>query len=376
MKKLLVIMAAGLLVLSFSASAFAVSKAAVLSLMISPGARAAGMGEAFVSVADDATATYWNPAGLAFQKGHEITLMHSNWLPNLVSDMFYDFVAYRKDVASLGGVIGFNLTYFNMGEQAYTTEQGPEVIDTFKSWDLAATASYATLLKPNLGLGINARYIHSALAPMGAGSEQGKGVGNSFAADLGLLYMPGWFKGLSMGMNLSNMGPKITYIDADQADPLPTNLKIGVSYKILDSEFNKLRIAMDTNKMLIYKYWKHIQTGKSLKHEEWLKLDDDVQATYESETDPFYKAIFTSWGDGSLSQQANQLISSVGLEYIYNSMISLRTGYYYDYDGKVQYPTFGAGLQYDKYRFDFSYIAADSDSPLTDTMRFSLTAGF
>jgi hypothetical protein len=128
--------------------------------------------------------------------------------------------------------------------------------------------------------------------------------------------------------------------------------------------------------MLIYKYWKNVQTGKSLKHDEYMKLDDDGKNAYESETDPFYKAIFTSWGDGSLSEQANQLISSIGLEYIYNSMISLRTGYYYDYDGKVQYPTFGAGLQYDKYRFDFSYISADSDSPLTDTMRFSLTAGF
>jgi hypothetical protein len=376
MKKLLITLAAGLLVLSCAASAFAVSKAAVLSLMIAPGARAAGMGEAFVSVADDATATYWNPAGLAFQKGHEITLMHSNWLPNLVSDMFYDFVAYRQNVDALGGVVGGNLTYFNMGEQAYTDESGPDVIDTFKSWDLAATLSYATLLKANLGLGINARYIHSALAPMGAGSEQGKGVGSSFAADLGLLYMPGWFKGLSMGMNLSNMGPKITYIDADQADPLPTNLKVGLGYKILDSEFNRLRISVDTNKMLIYKFWKNVQTGKSLTHEEYMKLGDEQKKAYESETDPFYKAIFSSWGDGSLREQANQLISSVGLEYVYNNMISLRTGYYYDYDGRVKYPTFGAGLQYDKYRFDFSYISASSESPLTDTMRFSLTAGF
>jgi long-subunit fatty acid transport protein len=336
---------------------FAVSEAAVLSLMISPGARAAGMGEAFVSVSDDATATYWNPAGLAFQTGSEITLMHCNWLPTMVSDMFYEFLAYRQNVPSLGGTIGGNITYFNMGEQVWTDENYGETHQergTFHSWDLAVTLSYATKLKANLGLGVNMRYIHSALAPsIGAGAEKGTGVGSSFAADLGILYNPGFLKGFSMGLNLSNMGPKITYIDADQADPLPTNLKVGIGFKVLDSEFNKLRIAFDTNKLLVVRH-------------------KDEKGT----SDPFYKAIFTSWSDGSLSEQSNRLISSIGAEYGYNNMIFLRGGYYYDPDGHVKYPTFGAGLQYYKFRLDFAYVAANQDSPLSDTMRFSLTAGF
>ena len=83
------------LVFSFS-QAYADSEAAVLFLMISPGARASGMGEAFVALADDATAVFWNPAGLAFQQGKEITLMHANWLPQFDSDLFYDFAAYRS----------------------------------------------------------------------------------------------------------------------------------------------------------------------------------------------------------------------------------------------------------------------------------------
>jgi len=376
MKKFFILLTTLALGLSFATRSYAVSEAAVLSLLISPGARAAGMGEAFVAVADDATATYWNPAGLAFQTGHEITLMHSNWLPSLVSDMFYDFLAYRQNVDAIGGVVGGSITYFNMGEQTQTDETGPTPIGTFSSWEMAVALSYATKLNPNLGLGVNARYIHSALAPIGAGAEKGKGVGSSFAADIGLLYNASFLKGLSMGFNLSNMGPKITYIDADQADPLPTNLKMGVSYKVLDSEYNKLRIAIDTNKLLVYKYWKNTATGKSIDHEAYRKLSSDDKNQYESKTDPFYKAIFTSWTDGSLSDQANRMISSIGAEYVYNNMIFLRAGYYYDDEGSVKYPAFGAGLQYYKYRFDFAYVAAEQGSPLSDTMRFSLTAGF
>ena len=334
---------------------FAVSQAAVLFLMISPGARSAGMGEAFVAVVDDATAAYWNPAGLAFQTKREVTLMHCQWLPQLVGDMYYEYFAYCQHVESLGGTIGGNIIFLNLGEQVWTGEQGPEPLGTFSSWDMAVSLCYATKLTPNLGLGVGVKYIRSNLAPMGAGEEKGKGVGSAFAVDLGVLYKLPFFSALSFGANLSNMGPKITYIDAAQADPLPTNLKLGLACRILDMEYNRLTIAMDTNKLLV--------RGRENEDGEW---------TY----DPFYKAIFTSWTDGSFADQTKRLISSIGAEYVYNNMIFLRAGYYYDQEGKVKYPAFGAGLQYSSFRFDFAYVAAESGHPLSDTMRFSLTAGF
>ncbi len=154
MKKFFILLTTLALGLSFATRSYAVSEAAVLSLLISPGARAAGMGEAFVAVADDATATYWNPAGLAFQTGHEITLMHSNWLPSLVSDMFYDFLAYRQNVDAIGGVVGGSITYFNMGEQTQTDETGPPTIrvGTRRRWRartlVAAYLQYASLGPP------------------------------------------------------------------------------------------------------------------------------------------------------------------------------------------------------------------------------------
>jgi len=355
MRKLLVSLLVTILILTVTANLFAVSQAAVLFLLISPGARAAGMGEAFVALSDDASAVFWNPAGLAFQQGREITLMHSNWLPQLVSDMSYEFVAYKQNVPNLGGTIGGSITFLNMGEQTHTGEQlddsgNPIVLGTFQSWDMAVTLSYATKLSKNFGFGINARYIYSHLSPVGAGAEQGEGVASSFAIDLGVLYKLPFLPGFAVGADLSNMGPKITYVDAAQADPLPTNLKVGIAYKVLDTEFNKLTICMDTNKLLVVRN--------------------------EDGTDPFYKAIFTAWTNEPLSTQMRELVSSIGAEYVYNKMIFLRIGYYYDEEGKVKYPSFGAGLQYSNFRFDFGYVAAEQGHPLSDTMRFSLTATF
>lgn len=339
------------LITLFAASqVFAVSEAAVLFLLISPGARAAGMGNAFVSVADDATASFWNPAGLAFQSGREVTFMHAKWLPQLVDDMSYEFLAYKQYVESLGGTLGGNITFLNLGEQVWTMDT-PDELGRFTSWDLAVTLNYATRLTQDLGLGVGMRYIRSNLAPMGAGAEQGRGVGDAFAVDVGALYHFGFLKGLRFGANLSNLGPKITYVDAAQADPLPTNLRVGFGYDIINSEFNKMTVVAETNKLLVVRH-----------------KDEKPQ--------PFYQAIFTSWTDESLSAQAAKLISSVGLEYVYSNMIFIRTGYYYDEEGKVKYPTFGAGLQYFAFRFDFGYVAAEQGHPLSDTMRFSLTASF
>ena len=349
MKKAIVLIMTLALTLTSVANLFAISQAAVLFLLISPGARSAGMGEAFVAVADDATAVFWNPAGLAFQTGREVTFMHANWLPGLLgsaSDMYYEFLAYRQHFESLGGTLGANITFLNLGEMNYTDENGPDVISTFNSWDMAVSLSYATKLTDNLGVGVGMRYIHSNLSSVKVGEEKGDGVGRAFAVDLSMLYKVGFIPGLNFGMNLSNIGPKITYVDKDQADPLPTNLKVGLAYKVLDSEYNRLLISAETNKLLVH------------------------------ERDDVFKAMFSSAWTGSISDQMNMLISSIGMEYVYNNMIFLRAGYYYDQDGDVKYPAFGAGLQYASYRFDFAYVAAEQGHPLADTMRFSLTAGF
>lgn len=345
---------------------YAVSEAAVLFLMISPGARAAGMGEAFVALADDATAVFWNPAGLAFQEGKELSLMHANWLPQFGSDLFYEFGSYRQSIEGIG-TVGLNLTFLNLGKQIITDESGPEPLGEFSSYELAVSGTYGTKIMDNWGVGLGLRYIRSNLSNVGAGAEKGDGQANAFAFDLSTLYKVPFLPSLSLGANLSNLGPKITYIDAAQADPLPTNLKVGLAYKIINNKYNKLTVTSDMNKLMVTRH-------------------------ADGTSDEFYQALVTSpWtivekerkniGNDEDEEVVNEKkifngIISGGVEYWYSDLIALRGGYYWDEPGKVEFMSFGAGIQYHLYRFDFAYVSAAEGHPLANTMRFSLTLGF
>jgi len=203
---------------------FAVSEAALLFLLISPHACVAGMGEAFVAISDDVSAIYWNPAGLAFQKDKQFTSMYAKWLPQFnLSDLYYIFGAYRQSIEGLG-TVGINITYLNLGEQNITDETSPDVIGTFNSNEWAVFLAYATLLSENLGVGLNFRFIRSNLAQVEVGAQKGVGVANAFALDFGVLKKHFFIDRLNFGLNVSNIGPKITYINASQADPILTNI--------------------------------------------------------------------------------------------------------------------------------------------------------
>ena len=365
MKNLVLVFIFLVLAFTITTDTFAVSEAGTLFLMISPGARASGMGEAFVALADDATAVFWNPAGLAFQKGRELSLMHVKWLPQLADDLFYEFGAYRQSVEGIG-TFGVNITFLNLGKQVITDASGPEPIGEFGSYEFAVSTTFGTLLQENWSVGLGLRYIRSNLSSVGAGLEKGDGKANAFAFDLATLYIVPFAPKLSLGLNLSNMGPKITYIDAAQADPLPTNLKVGFAYKLVNSKYNKLTLVGDLNKLMVTRH-------------------------PDGTSDPFYKALFTSpWTITEVekknigSEEDEEIVSqkkifngilSAGMEYWYSDLIALRAGYYYDRPGNVKYTSFGAGIQYFRYRFDFAYVSAPEGSPLANTMRFSLTLG-
>ncbi len=333
-------------------------ESAVPFLLIAPNSRASGMGESGTGSVDDASAIYWNPAELAFLKGQEISVTHANWLPQFnLPDLFYDHLNYRMDVDAIGGTIGASVTYLSLGEFSVTNSSGPTVIDKFKSFEYAVTAGYATKAYDDLGIGMNVRFIHSALSPIGTESEQGNGIASTVSFDLALMYRPLKLdvpllgdigKRFSAGVNLSNLGPKVTYVDAAQADPLPTNLRVGLGYKVLDDEYNNLQLGVDFSRLLVRRH------------------DDGT-------SDPFYRALFSAWGDGS---GLKKIIVSGGAEYWYGSprLIALRWGYFYENPnfGNRKFMTFGAGIRYDIYGFDFSYISAADNHPLSDTIRFTL----
>jgi hypothetical protein len=334
MKKLMSFLVVCVLALPMTAAwAQGPGSAAALFLLIAPGARAAGMGEAFVAVADEATATYWNPAGLAFQEGTEIALMHSNWLPQLAPDLYYDYATVRHNLGPIG-TAGFSITFINLGEQTITGENSPDPLGTFSSYELALAGSFGSNLAPQVK----------------NTAQQGDGRATAFAVDLGFLQKNLLINNLNFGANLTNIGPKITYIDADQADPLPTNLRVGFSYQAIKQEFNSLIFTTEFDRLLV--------TPKR-----------------RGKADPVFKALFTAWSDEDFKQELRHIIINGGAEYWYNNLLGLRMGYHYDDVGKVKYISFGAGLKYSLYRLDFGYISAGEGHPLSDTMRFSLTIG-
>ena len=280
------------------------SEAGSIFLLISPSARAAGMGEAHVAVADDAYASFWNPAGLAFLEGSELAFMHVNWLPNLADDMYYDFFAFRRYFPNIGA-LGGHIIYLGLGEQIRMGETADDYLGTFSSYMVATSISYSTLLTEKSSIGINAKISYQHLADIGAGAEKGKGSSTDFGFDIGYLKQEFITQNLKMGLTIKNIGPKVSFIDPAQADPQPTNFTFGLNYKLFDNEYNKLNMVYDVNKLLVASYpdmdWDgdgyvggYDSDGKVTSKNAYYNKKGKKESAH---TDPLYLAIFTSWVD-------------------------------------------------------------------------------
>ena len=360
--------------------------AAVVFLMIEPDSRAAGMGNAGVAIADNANAIFWNPAGLADQTGTEASLTHSNWLPEFSSDIFYEYLVGKQQIKGWG-TVGIHLTYLHLGTHEYRDAQNNDLGD-FRSYDLAAGASYGFKVSRGLSLGLGMRLIYSSLANVQVGTQQ-TNPGVSVGMDVGVLYRTrkmGVGSGsaqYSTGFNLSNMGPKIQYSDSEQADPIPTLLRFGHAFTYEIDDFNKITLANDFSKILVRQRITEI----------CLDPENPETCSFEYSTDPFYKAILSSWTSINVLRSAlsdeeaeyeslsvvDQLLVSTGFEYWYNNLFAIRAGYFYEnpYNGNREFLTFGAGIRYNIVGVDFSYIyALEENHPLANTMRFSLLLNF
>ena len=347
-------------------------------LLIGPNSRFGGMGETGTAIADDATAMHWNPSGLAYQKiGTEVNFTHSPWLAGLnLGDLFYDYIAGKQYIKSINGTIGASLTYLNIGEVIFTDEFGNlDPGRNYKAYEMAFATSYATMLGKDWAGGVTGRFIYSRLSPsdLTVGNEKGTGTGISASFDLSTMYRPVkapkfLAKKFSFGLDLSNMGPAISYVDADQADPLPTQFRFGFAYDIIKSEFNNLTLTADFSKLMVNR-----EPGDTIK----TATDTTYKAGY---VDPWYQALFTSW-KGGIPGIAKSIQTSIGAEYWYGNpkLIALRAGYFYEdpSNGNRKFITLGAGLRYSLYGFDFSYISTVEEThPLANTLRFGLIVNF
>lgn len=366
---------------------YAQGEAAVPFLELAPDSRAGGVGESGGGLADNSAAIFWNPAGIAFQSGTELSITHSNWLPQFNLDLFYDYFTFRQYIEELKGSVTASITYMNFGEFVRTGEDSPDPLGTFHSFDAALTVGYATKLSPDWGIGFNFRLIHSRLSDQPTGQEQGKGVATSVSFDIAGMWRPATLVlpfidddiggKISIGANLSNLGPKISYIDRAQADPIPTQIRLGFAYQLFGDEFNSLMYTLDFSRLLI---------DKTPQRTIYNEAGDSIGVS-PSTSKEFYQAIFTSWTDKPFSEVLRSFVTSMGLEYWYGTpgdfLFALRTGFFYEDPGfgNRKFITFGAGIRYDIYGFDFSYISTDvfkggENHPLSNTLRFSVIIGW
>ena len=293
------------LLLGAFGSARAQSEAGAQSLLIAPGARADGMGRAFVAVANDANAVWWNVAGLAFINGHDAALTYTKLVPDLANDVNFSYLSYVQKVEGLGG-IGGSFGYLSYGQSEATDVDG-NVIGTFNSNEIAPSIAYGTDLIPNMGFGVSLKLVRVDLAPGGLTLDQRPGKGTTFAADFGWLYkIPKWKA--SLGATLSNIGPDIAYIDQDQSDPLGRNVKVGAAYSPFETDVHRVLLAADATRYLL--------PGRTLAIDQW----------------------------------------DVGAEYEFNHLLALRAGYISDPIGTVTAATYGFGVMYHGFRLDYANV--------------------
>jgi long-subunit fatty acid transport protein len=212
MKKIIYILTALIMIAgeSFAASPNAGTSTAQF-LKLGAGARASGMGEAFAGVADDATAIYWNPAGLGGIERGSLSVMHAAWL----DDISYEWAAYAQPLGGFG-VLGVGVQYLSYGTLTKLDSTGLEG-DSFNPADMAASLAYAKKIG-SFGVGINLKYISSKIVD----------TATAYAADIGIQQKLG--DKLTLGLAAQNMGSKMKFISEE--DPLPMNIKFGGAYSI------------------------------------------------------------------------------------------------------------------------------------------------
>ena len=200
---------------SFATEPFAkVGTFALSFLKIPPSARAAGMGSAFTSLANDATATYWNPAGMVEVTRTAIRLEHTFW----PADISLDYATAVFSLPFVPGSWGLSARALSMDPQKERTIFLPDGTGKeFDAGDMSFGLSYAQYFTDKFSAGGTVHFIHSGLAE--------KSV-NTYAVDFGLIYRIG-FSGMRLGMMIQSLGGKVNYDDRESK--MPTVFKVALS---------------------------------------------------------------------------------------------------------------------------------------------------
>lgn len=334
---------------------------AVPFLAITPDARHAALGDAGVATSPDANSTYWNAGKLVFyDKAFGVTGSWTPWLGKIVNDMsiFYlsGFYKIGKEQA-----VNFSMKYFDLGDITFNTGPNPQdIIGEFHPREVAVDASYSRKLTENIGVGLTGRYIHSNLTGSFAGTNGASDAkpGNSVAADVGIYYTKELFTAktshLSLGLQLSNIGAKLSYTDNANKNFLPTTIRLGGAFRKDLDIHNSFTFVLDFSKLMV----------------------PSVDSLNRTRT--MLSGMFSSFSDapGGASEEFSEIMTSAGVEYLYKDFFAARLGYFLEAKdkGNRKYMTAGIGFKFNRFGIDFAYLVPTNqrEHPLAETIRFTL----
>jgi hypothetical protein len=275
------------------------------------------------------------------------------------------------------------MRYFDLGEIVFTDILGSN-IGQFNPREFAIDGTYSQMLSEKMSLGVSLRYIHSNLTGNAWNTTNDAQAGNSVAADIAWYYkkdllLSGKNSNLSIGVAITNIGAKMTYSNDNNKEFIPTNFRTGIDFTTSLDPHNHISFLFDFNKLLV-------PTPPVY------EIDDNGSIVYNQNGDPVIKrgmdpnrplinSMITSWYDApdGFSEEMQEFIWAFGLEYWYNDLFTLRTGYFHENinKGDRKYFTVGLGFRYKVFGVDFAYlIPQKSNNPLAETLRFSLIFNF
>ena len=344
----------------------------VTSQTIAPDARSAGMGDVGAATDPDVNSQYWNPAKYPFCISRAgVAVNYTPWLRSLVNDIDLAYLAGYYRIGDYSAVSA-SLRYFSLGEVMLGDNVDSQSGMTINPYEMSVDVAYSLMLSEKFSIAAAVRWIYSDLT---YDYTDDTSPGSAFAADIALYYQNYIMIGarecqLGLGLNISNIGSKITFGGDDNSEFIPTNMRLGAALMVPIDEYNRFTIAADANKLLIPTY----------------PLQEDGESTedYQQRVQTDYydvssiAGIFKSFGDapGGFKEELQEIRWSLGAEYVYNDKFSLRAGYHHESEnkGNRKYFTFGAGFRMSAFSLDCGYVWATAKSnPLDQTLRFTLS---
>jgi hypothetical protein len=363
---------------------------AVPFLLIAADSRAGAMGDAGVATLPDANSMQFNPSKYSFIKtDFGVSASYTPWLRALIDDINLMYLAGYKKFAN-DQVLSLSLKYFSLGSIIFT-DMGANVIGQFNPNEYSIDAAYSRLFSKNFSGSLAFRYIYSNLTGGQYVGGQQSHAGKSVASDISVYYRKnidtkGFKSILGFGLNVSNIGAKISYSQNANKDFLPTQLKLGSAYNFDIDNYNSIGLTVEFSKLLV-------PTPPIFYHD---SVDENNKPVIEYGMDPnvgpvvgMYQSFYDAPGVAKdplhpesrnvLQEEFREINYSIGAEYWYAKQFCLRAGYFYEHPtkGNRNFFTVGLGLRLNVFGLDFSYlIPTQQRNPLENTLRFTLTMDF